>query len=210
MSDALVDALQQLIESTRSDINTSVPGTIVSYDPATNRAIVRPSLPRKLANGVELDAPNIVEVPMVFPTSGVSGKQAAITLPVAPGDGVLLSFQQRSIEGWLGGKNTAPDDPRQFDLSDCVATLGLNSSGVIGNATDLVIRMDKAIITIKPDNSITLSNEGCGITLGSDGTITLRGESIIVDTPARTFPVEVHTHKDTQPRAGSNSGEPNP
>ena len=209
MSDALVDALQQQIESSRGDINTSVPGTIVSYDPATNMAVVKPALPKKLANGVVLDAPNIVNVPMVFPTSGMGGKQAAMTFPVAPGDGVLLNFQQRSIDDWLSGKNTAPNDPRQFDLSDCVATPGLNAAGVVGNATDLVIRMDKSSVTLKPDNTVIMGNENGSITLAPDGTITLKGQSVIVETPARTFPLEIHRHDEVQIGVG-NSGEPLP
>ncbi len=200
MSDYLVDALQQLVETVRSDINTTVPGKVVSYNPATNRAVVIPSLPRKLANGVELAPPQIVEVPVMFTTSGMGGKQASLTFPIAPGDGVKLDFSQRSIEDWLSGSNVAPTDPRQFDLSDCIATPGLNSAGVVGDAENVVLRMDQSTVTLKPDNTIVLGNANGSITIAPDGTITLKGTSVIVDTPANTFAAETHRH--TGVRAG--------
>ena len=52
------------------------------------------------------------------------------TWPLRPGDGVLLVFAQRSLEGWLSGNDAAPDDPRRFDLSDCVAVPGLRATGI--------------------------------------------------------------------------------
>ena len=36
-----VEAIQLMIESTLADINTNAPGEIVSYDAATNRAVVK-------------------------------------------------------------------------------------------------------------------------------------------------------------------------
>lgn len=203
MSETFVEALQLMIESSTSDVNTSLPGKIVSYNAKTNRAIVQPMLPKRSADGEVIPVPNIVEVPMVFPTSGMNGKQAAITLPVAPGDGVMLNFTQRSIENWLGGNNDAPDDPRQFDLSDCVATPGLNAAGVEGNADNLVIRMDKASFTLQPDNTIVMGNENGSITIAADGTITIKGQSVIIDTPANTYVTETHTHGNV--RAGGDT-----
>jgi hypothetical protein len=208
--DNLVDAIQLVLEDNNSQLNTSVPGTIVSYDPATNRAKVRPLLPKKLANGQVLPAPEIVQVPVIFPASGMAqgGKQAGITLPIAPGDGVMLSFQQRSLENWLSGNDSAPNDPRKFDLSDCIATPGLNSGGFSGNATDLVIRMDKASVTLKPDNTVVFGNENSSITLSPDGSIALKGKTITIDAGGKNFVLEMHVHKDTEPGAGM-SGVPN-
>jgi hypothetical protein len=202
--DNLVDAIQLTLENNDSKINTSVPGTIVSYDPATNRAKVRPLLPKKLADGKVLPAPEIVQVPVIFPASGMAegGKQAGITLPIAPGDGVMLSFQQRSLENWLSGNNEAPDDPRKFDLSDCVATPGLNNKDFAGNGTDMVIRMDKATVTLKPDNTIVFGNENSSITLSPDGTIALKGTSITIDAGGKSFVLETHLHTNTEPGAG--------
>jgi hypothetical protein len=207
--DNLIDAIQLVLETNNNTVNTSVPGTIVSYDPATNRAKVKPLLPKKLANGQVLPAPEIVQVPVIFPASGMGegGKQAGITLPVTAGDGVMLSFQQRSIENWLSGNDSAPDDPRKFDLSDAVATPGLNNKGFAGNGTDVVIRMDKASITLKPDNTVVFGNENASITLSPDGTIALKGTSVTIDAGGKNFVLETHKHLDVEPGGGI-SGEP--
>lgn len=209
-SESLVEALQFAIETSTADINTSVPGKIVSYDAASNLAVVQPSLPKRLANGEYLQAPLIHNVPVMFPASGMAGgKQAGIHLPIAPGDGVKLDFSQRSLENWLSGNNDASDDPRQFDLSDCIATPGLNSSGFAGNSDDMVIRMGDTSLTLKPDGSFIAGSPGATISFDGSGNITLKGNSITIDTPARTFVLETHRHQDVQP-GGGNSGEPLP
>jgi hypothetical protein len=203
MSETLIEALQLAMETHQSQINTSVPGTIVSYDPSTNRATVRPALSRRLANGEELHAPNIVQVPVVFPTAGMNtGKQAAFTMPIAPGDGVELTFQQRCLENWLSGRTDAPNDPRQFDLSDCVATPGLNAGGVVGDPTNVVLRFDKASVILRPDNSIVVGNDNGSITITEDGTIVLKGTSIVVDTPSNSYTMELHRHTGVMPGPG--------
>jgi len=199
-------SIQQTVETMLGDINTQSPGTIVSYDAATNRAIVKPALPKRLANDEELQSPQIVEVPVVWTSSG--GGKAGITFPLQPGDGVMLSFQQRSMEGWLDGKNTMPDDPRQFDLSDCVAIPGLQASGISAHSDDVVLKFDKTIVTLKKDGSLVMGNDKGGITIDADGNITLKGQSIKVDTPAKAFTLETHRHEFTKSDPADNSGQP--
>ena len=208
MYEEIVSALQVMVESSISEINTQIPGTIISYDAEKNRAVVKPSLPRRLADDEPLPAPNIVEVPLVW-ASGSGGK-TGLTMPVKPGDGVMLVFQQRSLEGWLDGNNKEPDDPRQFDLSDCVAIPGCASSGIVAHPDDVVLRFDKAEVRIKPDGTIALGNDKGGVTIDLDGNITLKGQSIKVDTPAKTFTLETHQHLNTKSDPTDNSGPPKP
>jgi Phage protein Gp138 N-terminal domain len=207
MISELVESLQLMIESSLSDINTSTPGEIVSYNAATNRAVVRPSLPKKLDNGDVLTAPNIVEVPVQFHGSNAGG--ASFTFPLKPGDPVNLSFQQRSMEGYLKGSKDAPDDPRQFDLSDCVAIPGGGASGIVGHADNVVLKFGNANVTLHPDGMIVLGNGGGSITIDSGGNMTLKAASIQIDAGGKQFNLEHHKHKDTQPGGGL-SGEPNP
>ena len=195
--ESLIDLFEQMMERKVGNINTSIPGKIVSYDAATNLATVIPSLPKKLANETELNPPKIVHVPVVFPTSGMQGKQAALTFPIAPGDGVQLHFQQRSIEDWLSGSSDMTE-PRQFDLSDCVAMPGLNSHGVSGDPENVVLRMDRCSVTLKPDNSIVIGNDNGSISLLADGTILLKGQTVRIETPANSFVLETHIHMDPQ------------
>ncbi len=234
MSHALIAAMQGMAEDAISNVNTAVPGVVVSYDAGSNRATVRASLPKRLADGQALPAPNIVSVPVVFPAADVGGTQAALTLPLKPGDGVLLHFSQRSLEGWLSGSGDAPDDPRMFDLSDAIAVPGLNAGGVAGDASDVVLRHGNASLRMKPDGTILLANGACAITMTPAGVIAMDAALVQINAPieagnaaggaglARFFggvtaagdvvaenrvSLASHTHRNVQP-GGGNSGPP--
>jgi hypothetical protein len=192
----LTEALQLLVESSLSDINTSMPGKIVSYDAARNRAVVKPVMPKSLSNDDSLEAPSIVEVPVMWPTSGNGA--SSITMPIKPGDGVMLSFQQRSIEDWLNGNESKPSDPRQFDLSDCVALPGLNVADTVGHPDNMVVKFNDANVIITPDNQITIGNANASIYIDSDGSMTISAKTIYISTASNHFTLE--THKHTQPQ----------
>lgn len=128
-------------------VNTCLPGRIVSYDAAKQTATVQPLLKSKNPDGEVETLPPLVNVPVVFPRAG----GAAITFPVAKGDGVMLSFSQRSIDEWRGeGGEHVVDDPRMLDLSDAIATPGLVDAKSGGGPTDCVeIKMGGASIQIR-------------------------------------------------------------
>src|SRR3954466_11082659 len=109
----LIDVLEQVVERKLSEVNTNLPATIVSYDAAKNRAVVKVTLPKAIADDESLAGPQVVEVPIVWHASG--GGSSSLTMPLKAGDGVMLAVQQRSLENWLGGNTDVPDDPRQFD-----------------------------------------------------------------------------------------------
>lgn len=207
-SDQLVDALTQAIETKTSQINTNMPGTIVSYDALSNRATVRATIPKRLHFNEPLEGPQIVQVPVEWPASG--GGKSSLTMPLQPGDGVELHFQQRSIENWLDGNNNFPDDPRQFDLSDCIAVPGCAPNGIIGDPKDVVLKFNKTEVRITPENTIIIGNEKGGITIDEGGTMTLRAETIRVETPARSFTLELHTHSQGGDSGGDGEVETNP
>jgi hypothetical protein len=225
----LTELIEQQIEVQLSNtLNTNIPATIVSYNPATNRAVVKPTLPKAIASGESLDSPQVVEVPVVFHASG--GGIASMTFPLKPGDGVMLAVQQRSLEGWLDGNNKMPDDPRQFDLSDSVAIPGCQPSGTAGNSDDVVLKHDKSFVILKKDNVIVIGNDKAsliidasghitieqtgvaraavaGVLIDENGNMTLQANTITVVTPARSFVLEQHHHISVQPGAGQ-SGTP--
>jgi len=212
MYDELVDVLNQVIEAKLSQVNTNLPGIVVDYDAKKNRARVRPVMPKRLADGEELAAPEIVEVPVVWPASG-AGK-AAFTMPLAKGDEVMLAAQQRSLENWLSGQNVSPDDPRQFDLSDCVAFPGMSATKTEGHSDDVVLKFGRANVTLKPDNTIVFGNDNGSITIHDNGDIEIKGNrielkstTIPVQTSARSFVLETHIHTDVTSGPGT-SGPP--
>jgi hypothetical protein len=156
-----IQAIQQVIETALAEANTAEPARIVSYNPATNRAIVRASMPKRMADGSVLDAPQIYEVPVVWPVSSGGGAGGAIlSFPVKPGDGVMLIYQQRSLDGWSSGNDAAPDDPRHHDISDAVAIPGLSASGVSPNPTDVELRFGQSRMVIQPDASVHVETPG--------------------------------------------------
>jgi hypothetical protein len=117
----LDDAIAQFAQAERESIYTALPGKIVSFDPATQRATVQPLYKAKF-NGEATAMPELVEVPVVFPRGG----GYAITFPVKAGDGVQLMFQSRNSDLWYqdGGEQEG-FSARMHDLSDAVAIPGL-------------------------------------------------------------------------------------
>jgi len=120
------EVLRVALEYALSDVHTALPGRIEVWDPATQKADVKPLIQRLVAteSGEELveELPILPQVPVVFPrTTG-----AFITFPVAAGDHVLLLFNERSIDKFMAGEgeDTDPDEYRMHDLSDAVALLG--------------------------------------------------------------------------------------
>lgn len=160
-----VSQVQAAFETQLSEVRTTCPGKLVSYDNATNRAVVKPSLPKALADGRDLDSPNIHEVPVAWPMGG----GFIMTWPLRPGDGLTLSFAERSLEGWLSGNDRAPDDPRRFDISDCIAEPNLKATGV------------------SPDNnSVVMSFSGGEIRMEGNGVIRMKGSRMFIEMPVQT------------------------
>jgi hypothetical protein len=128
-SASLGDLLAQLSDFTLGRINVCLPGTIVSYNPATQTATVQP-VPAARYHDPETDAlvpeamPQIANVPVRFPV-GLGGT-IAITWPLAPGDPVTLEICDRSLDEWksTGAPATVPQDVRRFDLTDAIAVPG--------------------------------------------------------------------------------------
>lgn len=205
MFDDLTEAIQQMIETSLANVNTSLPGKIVSYNAATNRAVVKPDLPKAIAVGESLESPQIIEVPVVWGSS--NGGKSSLTMPLQPGDGVLLHFQQRSIENWLDGKMIMPDDPRQHDLSDCIAVPGCAPGGIVAHDQNVVLKFNNTSLTITPDDTIIIGNGNGGITIDKNGNMTIKANTISVNTPGKSFTLEHHRHTNIQPGL-SNSGEP--
>lgn len=147
----------EAIDNTLAEINIAIPAKIVSYDASSVRATVKPSIPKKLANGETLMAPQIVSVPVCFPMADVNGNKAMITLPLKPNDGVLLVFSHRSIENWLSGSSDSPDDPRMFDLSDAFAMPSVNAKSPSADPENLCVMYGTGTIKIAASGDITIN-----------------------------------------------------
>lgn len=197
MNEAFMDAINRVVGEHISEINTMVPGVVVSYNPDTNRAVVRPSLPKRLADGTDLQPPQIVSVPVKWPGGG-GGR---MTFPIKAGDPCEIRFSQRGLDNWMGGSAGSSDDPRSFDLNDAVCDPGLAPVGIPGHATDMVWGNDSYSISIGP-NGFVFKTPGGTVTIGADGKV--KAEQDII---AGTISLQTHKHIGVQSGA-SNTGTP--
>jgi hypothetical protein len=153
-----VTELRQLIATELAEVHTCLPGVIVSYDGSS--AVVRPALPKQLANGDVLQAPQIVQVPICWPAGDIEGHRALVTVPLKPGDAVKLSFSERALENWLSGADSAPDDPRQFDLSDAFATPVMRPGTGAADTENVSVQFGECALKLTPSGDAILRGPG--------------------------------------------------
>lgn len=149
-----IELLNIIIANKIADMQICMPAKILEYDYTTQKAKVQPALNQKYNNGEVINFPVICNVPVMQPSSG----GASITFPVKKNDNVLLVFSQRSLEEWLSnGEQVTPDDPRQNDLTDAIALLGLNPFNKISpaeNNEDLLVKYEGSEVKLKPLSEI--------------------------------------------------------
>jgi hypothetical protein len=102
-------------------VHTAIPGTIVSYDATTQRAVIKPAVEIESAVGGEFIAlPNISNVPVVWPRGSGGGGHC----PLVQGDGVLLIFPEQDPGAWLASVGSQPQTHRRHGLSSPFAIPG--------------------------------------------------------------------------------------
>lgn len=158
--------VKQMILNELAEIYTTLPGEVISWDGVT--AVVRPALPKQLANGESLPPPQIFSVPVCFPI-GDEGA-AMISVPLKSGDPVKLSFSARALDEWLSGSSSAPSDPRQFDLSDCFATPVVRPMVGKADTSNVRVAYGSGEILIAPGGDCTFN--GPSFTVNAPTTIT--------------------------------------
>lgn len=150
----ITELLNIIVSNKIAEMHICTPAKIITYDFATRKASVQPSLNQKYSDDEILVFPIIHNVPVMQPSSG----GASVNFPVKQNDNVLLIFSERSLEQWLqDGKQSTPDDPRQNNLTDAVALLGLNPFNVTSaaeNNEDLLIAYDGSKIRFKPNGIV--------------------------------------------------------
>jgi hypothetical protein len=156
------DIITNTIQANLNNLHTALPGIIIAFDPATNKARIQPALNKKFLNDSQGNPLPILEnVPVMFPGGGSFN----ITFPINEGDYVLLIFIERSIDLWksVGGQVT-PNDPRKFNLSDAIAIPGLQPfngdfSNNISGDFSITYAGSKIIIHANGDIEISTANK---------------------------------------------------
>lgn len=135
-------ALDTYMAALLGGIHTSLPAKVTDYDAKKHRAKVSPTTRHLMDNGMRIELPELVDVPVLFPSS----QAFDLEFPLSKGDPVLLVFLETDIASWKGGADPAnPDTASRFSLDSAVAIPGLSAKPVQGRAR----------ITIDKDGTIT-------------------------------------------------------
>lgn len=196
-----MDATQtDLLESARKnavmDVRVSMPAKIISFDKATKTATVEICMQMVLDDDSFEDYPPLVDCPCVFTRGG--GFHAVH--PYKEGDSGLVLFSDRCLDGWFeSGKTAPPMDYRIHSMSDAYFIGGADHLG------DVSPIPDNAMFIGKDDNS-------AGIQINADGSLVIKGTSLIIEPPivanstisstgqitVNGKPVDGHTHTGVQ------------
>lgn len=168
----MADLIGEQIHRALGDVNTSLPGQIVSFDPATQTATVKVLAKRSL-NGVATDYPDLVNVPVHFQRGGGFVQ----TMPIQPGDGGQIHFQSRDMSSWQSSGSPDAGADRYHSLSDAVLVPGL-------------VDASKAVPDYDPTRHVTRSLDGQSYTAfdeaGNFETKTAGGATHVMDTLGNT------------------------
>ena len=120
-------AWQEIFTGAMKNVHTAMPAQVISFDMATRRAIVQPSLDLVLVDGTAHAKPPIVNVPVVSPCGG-----GIIWLQeLLPDDQVLLIVCERGIDLWKQQlQRTLPDETAWFQLKDAMVIAGIGPTDV--------------------------------------------------------------------------------
>ena len=146
MDENIATLLETFVRNMLSNVNTCVPGKIVSYE--NGRASVSPTVEKIFDDGDKLSFPVIPDARVIWPS--FAGGKAGLKGPVRSGDNCLIIFSQQAIDG--------STDPRMFDLQDAYALmcdLG-NVGGEASNNDDLVLYHGQSKIVLKENGEIQL------------------------------------------------------
>lgn len=136
----MVDILETFLQSRFSDLHTSIPGKIVSYNETTERAIVQPlvKLHRKIGEKiVSVEIQPIENVPVMM----LHTSQFKLKVPIKKDDGCEIRFSEVGIGNFLNGNGSvvAPDDISKFSLTDAYCIPGLWGNNLPTNSPTIEV-----------------------------------------------------------------------
>lgn len=124
-------ALDSYMAAWAAGVHTALPAKVSRYDEKTHRARVVPSVRHLMDNGMVIELPELLDVPVIFPAA----KSFDLEFPLDKGDPVLLIFAETDIASWkTGTKLATPDTASRFSLDASVAIPGLAAKPVQGRA----------------------------------------------------------------------------
>lgn len=124
-------ALDSYFEQAMMGVHTSLPAVVVKYDDEKHRAQVKPAVRLLMSNGIQIEVPELMDVPVMFP----SAKSFDLEFPLEKDDGVMLIFQEQEISAWKEeAKQAVSATASRFSLDSAVAVPGLFAKPKKGRA----------------------------------------------------------------------------
>lgn len=163
----LKDLLDQLKRDIFLTFNCCHVATVQSFDTENGTLNARVNYSKTVSdsqgNQTSVNYPNLIDLP-VF---ALAGGNCALTMPIAPGDQVMVLFNDRDLDNWFQGARSGQlNSPRLHSFSDGIALVGLNDiSG--WDAVRALLSNGIVKLGINPtSNKVLVSNQSSG-TLGS-------------------------------------------
>lgn len=154
------------------DTFTSVPGYVVAFNAATQRAQVQIGIVRVDIDGAIFEIPPIVDVPVSFP-----GDDYVLEYEIKPGCEGDIHFSQRCMDGWKQTGGIAANPVARFhNKQDAKFIPGIRSlTNAIANFANNGVRIRDAsgnrYVWIKNDNTLVVKNGAATTTYGSDNSV---------------------------------------
>lgn len=155
--------VQQVEETARAvvdEIHTAMPGTIISFDPKSGTAVVKPNGKYVTADLKQIDYPQITDVPVVIPFCQAAG--VGIAFPVVKGDSCLIIISEVELDEWRTGAES--EGSLRFDLTNAVCIPGLLEGGLNHLAKAC---QNNAVIVTAGSSEVMVSDDCVAITSGS-------------------------------------------
>lgn len=206
-------------EYLKDNVRTSVPGHVLSFDPANQLAEVQIGLMIEDRLGNAEPRRPIVRVPVQF----WGGTGGTLECRIAAGVEGSIMFSQECIDSWVDqGGVAAKSEPRRFSINDAYFLPGVRSvPGAITDFSNNGIRLRDSsggvYAWLKDDKTVAMANGAGSITIEPGGTVNINGVTItpdgLVTTQNDVFAgvISLKTHKTSEVQRGQGvSGVPVP
>lgn len=176
---AMQDLLSSFFDYQLKGINVAIPAVVVDVSRLTESVIaVQPCINEMDRVGNTTPWPQIMDVPVVFPSSSTS----ALTFPISKNDSVLLVFSMRGLDNFKNSNSllTNPTDYRALDIRDAIAIPCVWPRGKSKN-NPATRSTPHNVNNLSLVHNIGTAAEA-GISIDTSGGVTIRGTSFNVIT----------------------------
>lgn len=181
------DMLEMAFKSGIAKVYTSMPATLIAYEPSTQRAQIQLGIKRR-QKGVWTDLAILTDVPVDFPGS----QSWAFFYGLSKGDEGWAHFSQRCIDDWLNrGGSVQPTSLRMFDKTDACFKPGVRSAKTafpsMPNVGAGLTNKSGSVSITATDSAIDLKISGTSIiSTASSITLTVGGQVLVLSSSGLT------------------------